>query len=105
MKNNNNDYDDFFFDDDQDFELDWNFGELDDHKKRDKANRIVTAISLLIITVMLIGLCLQVFGKGKVKPSEWFEKSDSQIEQAYDADKNGEYTTAESSFLLSAPLR
>lgn len=84
MKNNNNDYEDFFFDDDQDYELDWNFGELNDHKKRDKANRIVTAISLALIAIMLIGLCLQVFGKGKVKPSEWFGKSDSQTEQTMD---------------------
>ena len=84
MKNNNNDYEDFFFDDDQDYELDWNFGELNDHKKRDKANRIVTAISLALIAIMLIGLCLQVFGKGKVKPSEWLGKSDSQTEQTMD---------------------
>ena len=97
MKNNNNEYEDFFFDNDQDYELDWDFGELDDHKKRDKANRIVTAISLLLITVMLIGLCLQVFGKGKVKPSEWFEKSDTQTEQTTD--------NITAMRFMSAPLR
>lgn len=75
MKNKNY-YDDF--DDDWDYDLDWDFGELDDHKKKDTVKGIITAISLFLVTVMLIGLCLQVFGQGNVKPSEWFAKDKSE---------------------------
>lgn len=98
MKNKNNDYEDFFFDDDDwDYDLDWDFGELNDHKKRDKVKWVATAISLFFITVLLIGLCLQVFGNGKVKPSEWFVKEQKQTEQTKDEDKPVEQTALLSS--------
>lgn len=102
MKNKNNDYEDFFFgDDDWDYDLDWDFGELNDHKKRDKFKWVATAISLFFITVLLIGLCLQVFGNGKVKPSEWFVKEQKQTEQTTDENNNVEQSAYKSALLSS----
>lgn len=42
------------------------------HKRTDKIKWILTAAAFLLVAVMLVGLCLQCFGSGKQKPSEWF---------------------------------
>lgn len=81
MKNNSNEYDEYDEDVDFDYELDWDLDALSKHKRTDKFKWIITAVSIMLITVLLIGLCLQVFGTGKVKPSEW-GKSDADDEQA-----------------------
>ena len=58
---------------------------LNKHIKSDKAKWIITSIVLVLVIVMLVGMCLQLFGQGKAKPSEWFNKTDElqedQIEQ------------------------
>lgn len=46
------------------------------HRKSDKVKWIITFISVLLITVMLTGVCLQVFGTDNQKPSEWFNKTE-----------------------------
>lgn len=48
--------------------------DLQRHKKSDKIKWIFTGITFLLFFVMLTGVCLQVFGTGKLKPSEWFVK-------------------------------
>ena len=77
-KNYYDDFDDF---DDYDFDFDWDIeSDLNSHKSKDKVKWIITVIAFLLVIVMLITLCLQVFGKGKAQPSEWF--SDSEEEEA-----------------------
>ena len=51
------------------------------HVKSDKIKWIATGIALLFISLIIVGVCLQVFGKGKVKPSEWFKKDETKTEQ------------------------
>lgn len=50
--------------------------ELQRHKRSDKVKWVLTSIAFVLAFVMIAGLCLQLFGTGKVKPSEWFKKSD-----------------------------
>ena len=51
------------------------------HVKSDKIKWIATGIALVFISLIIVGVCLQVFGKGKVKPSEWFKKDETKTEQ------------------------
>lgn len=51
--------------------------ELQKHQTADRVKWIATGVSLLLVLVLLVGLCLQVFGTGKVKPSEWFAQSEN----------------------------
>lgn len=51
--------------------------ELQRHKKSDSVKWALTAIAFILVAVLLVGLCLQVFGNGKLKPSEWFKKSEN----------------------------
>ncbi len=55
--------------------------ELNRHKAKDKIKWVFTGISFLLVFVMLAGMCLQLFGTGKVKPSEWFKKPDTEQTQ------------------------
>lgn len=63
--------DNFGYDDFDDFE-DYTDPDFARHKKRDRIKWILTAAAFLLVAVMLVGLCLQCFGSGKQKPSEWF---------------------------------
>lgn len=63
------------------------------HKKSDKIKWVFTGIAFVLVFVMLIGMCLQFFGTGKVKPSEWFKKPDTEQMQP-DTDKNKTSETA-----------
>lgn len=47
---------------------------LSSHVKRDKFKWFMTAVAIFAICAMLVGMGLQLFGQGKVKPSEWFSK-------------------------------
>lgn len=60
--------------------------ELNQHKKSDKIKFIFTGIAFVLMFVMLASVCLQVFGNGKVKPSEWGKKPD--IEQTQSTTDN-----------------
>lgn len=62
--------------------------ELKRHKKSDKIKWVFTGIAFVLVFVMLIGMCLQFFGTGKQKPSEWFKKPDT--EQTMPDDKGGD---------------
>lgn len=55
--------------------------ELNQHKRSDKIKWIFTGAAFLLIFVMLAGICLQVFGNGKIKPSEWGKKTDTEQSQ------------------------
>lgn len=52
--------------------------ELRRHKKSDKIKWVFTGIAFVLVAVMLTGICLQLFGTGKQKPSEWFKKPDTE---------------------------
>lgn len=58
------------------------------HVKSDRIKWIATAVVLLLISLTIVGVCLQVFGKGKQKPSEWFKKNDK--EQSSPAEREDE---------------
>lgn len=51
--------------------------ELRRHKKSDRIKWGLTAAAFVLVAVLLVGLCLQVFGHGKAQPSEWFKKQDN----------------------------
>lgn len=52
--------------------------ELQKHKTSDKIKWAFTFVAFVLVFVMFAGLCMQLFGTGKVKPSEWFKKSESE---------------------------
>ncbi len=52
--------------------------ELRRHKKSDKIKWVFTGVAFLLVFVMLVGMCLQLFGTGKIKPSEWFKKDETE---------------------------
>lgn len=69
--------------------------ELYRHQKSDKVKWILTAVAFTLVAVLLAGVCLQVFGKGKAQPSEWFKKADKpQVEQPEDKTESGMVVTA-----------
>ncbi len=72
---NKYDYDEF---EDYDFDIDFT-DDLNAHKTKDKVKWIITAIAFALVAVMLVALCLQVFGSGVQKPSVWV-KGDEEIE-------------------------
>ena len=63
---------------------------LNRHVRSDKIKWAITAVVLFLVITAIVGVCLQVFGKGKVKPSEWFTKSETKVEQVVDGDKSAE---------------
>ena len=68
MMSNKYDYDEF---EDYDFDIDFT-DDLNAHKTKYKVKWIITAIAIVLVAVMLVALCLQVFGSGGQKPTEWF---------------------------------
>lgn len=54
-----------------------NNNDLNSHVNSDKVKWIATGIAFIFVAVMLLGLCLQVFGKGKAKPTEWFKPTET----------------------------
>ncbi len=72
--------------------------ELYKHKRSDKVKWTLTAIMFVLFAVLMAGVCLQVFTKSdKLKPSEWFKKTDKpQAEQtAPETDSNVKTFTRE----------
>lgn len=63
--------------------------ELNRHKKNDKIKWAFTGIAFVLVFVILAGMCLQLFGKGKVKPSEWFKKEETKQTETVPEDNGG----------------
>ena len=61
--------------------------ELQRHKRSDKVKWAITGVAFVLIFVLIAGIGLQLFGKGKAKPSEWFKKSDSEQTEVLPEDK------------------
>ena len=82
--------------------------EFNRHKKSDKIKWVFTGVAFLLVFVMLVGMCLQLFGTGKQKPSEWFRKSETEQITAATPDENGGSVINESEsngiMLMSAKL-
>lgn len=53
--------------------------------KNKTINTIIATVATIVIVVLLLGLCMEVFGSGKVKPSNWFENKPVETE-----DKNND---------------
>ena len=64
--------------------------ELQRHKNSDKIKWALTCAGFALVLVMIAGLCLQIFGKGKTKPSEWFNKSETEQTDTLPDDGNTE---------------
>lgn len=83
--------------------------ELRQHKKSDKIKWVLTGIAFVLVAVMLTGICLQLFGTGKQKPSEWFNKSDTEQTAPVDCEEeNGEVVgtpTASKVLYSTSPMR
>lgn len=45
---------------------------FEQHVKRDRIKWVIMGIAVLLIAIVLVGLCLQLFGADEQKPSEWF---------------------------------
>ncbi len=54
--------------------------ELHKHKSADRVKWVFTFTALFLIVVMLIGMCLQLFGSDKQKPSNWFDDEDKKVD-------------------------
>lgn len=67
--------------------------ELNRHKRGDKIKWIITAICIVLLTVMVAGVCMQLFATDdKFKPSEWFKPSIKFVDvelSEYDKDDEG----------------
>lgn len=78
------------------------------HKRSDKIKWVFTGIAFVLVFVMLIGMCLQLFGTGKQKPSEWFKKPETEQTTPEIPDENGGAVISESASngvrLMSAKL-
>ena len=60
-----------------DFDSDWDIeSDLHNHKNKDRIKWSLTALTFLLVIVLLVGLCLQVYGSGKLKPTEWFSEDE-----------------------------
>lgn len=64
--------------------------DLNRHKKSDSVKWFFTAITFILLIVMVVGVCLQVFGTGEMKPSEWFKPDEGQQPPSEATDGNGE---------------
>ena len=63
--------------------------DLNRHKKSDSVKWFFTAITFILLIVMVAGVCLQVFGTDEMKPSEWFKPDEEQQEQTEETEDNG----------------
>ncbi|MGN1103882.1 MAG: hypothetical protein ACI4QI_03315, partial [Candidatus Coproplasma sp.] len=48
------------------------------HKKGDKVKWFFTGLAFFLVIVTIVGMCLQLWGTGKVKPSEWFKHEETE---------------------------
>lgn len=83
--------------------------ELQRHKKSDKIKWVLTGISFFLVFVLIAGVCMQIFGTGKVQPSEWFKKNETEQTTPEESENGGMVVTPESTVssvmsLSSAPI-
>lgn len=52
--------------------------DLNRHKKGDKVKWFFTGLAFFLVIITIVGMCLQLWGKGKVKPSEWFKHEETE---------------------------
>ncbi len=50
--------------------------DLNRHKKSDKIKWVITGVAFVLVFVFLFGLTIQLFGNEKIKPSNWFKKTE-----------------------------
>ena len=63
--------------------------DLKSHKRSDGVKWVLTAIAFLLVALMIAGICMELFGKGKVKPSEWFKKDEEQSGTVFTPEEHG----------------
>ncbi len=59
------------------------------HKRRDKVKWVFTFIALFLAFIMLIALCMQIFGREKLKPGNWFKKTEQTTPATPEKKDNG----------------
>lgn len=52
--------------------------DLNRHKKSDKVKWVLSGIAFFLVIITIVGMCMQIWGKGKVKPSEWFKHEETE---------------------------
>lgn len=62
--------------------------ELYQHKRSDKIKWIITFVAIFLAFVMLIALCMQIFGHEKLKPENWFKKAEQTDKLPEDGDED-----------------
>lgn len=50
------------------------------HEQSDKKKWIITGVAFFIMAIFIALLCMQAFGNGRVKPSEWFTRGETEQE-------------------------
>lgn len=81
--------------------------ELNQHKRKDSIKWTLTFIAIVLLAVMVVGLCLQLFAPDdKYKPAEWFKKFE-QIEQPEQGEDNEPqaYNSARGIYLMASAPR
>lgn len=76
------------------------YNELNKHKFKDSIKWTITFIALVLLAVMVVGLCLQLFATDdKYKPAEWFKKPEQ------DENTNAVISNGESNGIMLASAR
>lgn len=58
---------------------DYGNSELMSHKQSDKVKWIFTGIAFVLVFVLMAGLCMQIFAKNELKPSNWGKDFDTEF--------------------------
>ena len=75
--------------------------QFEQHRQKDRVRFSILAFVLFLVILTVVGMCLQLFGNGKVKPSEWFKKDDTQVETSIDELETECVTLSATPFLSS----
>lgn len=67
--------------------------ELNKHKKSDKIKWIITGVAFVLLFVFIAGLCMQLFGTGKLQPSNWFKKTEQTTPDEPETENGGAVIT------------
>lgn len=54
--------------------------DLNQHKKSDKIKWFVTSVVMFLVIILLVGICMQIWGSDKVKPSNWGQSIEDKTE-------------------------
>lgn len=76
--------------------------ELRQHKRSDKIKWAITFTAIILMAILIVGLCMQLFAADKYKPAEWFKKPE-QVEGEQPKDDINSYVVSSMSLYAAAP--